>query len=116
MSFNYDKFKIMNFGNKNTQFEYVMELKMKTFVERDLGIMISNDLKWSDQIKNKASNAAKSIIAQLRNSFNYFDAGLVRLFYVSLIKPYLEYAVPVWSPNLKKTKKSLKMYKTGRQD
>ena len=50
----------------------------KTSVERDLGILISKDLKWVDQTV-KATNAAKAIIAQLRNSFTYFDAELVRL-------------------------------------
>ena len=50
----------------------------KNLVERDLGIMISNGIKWADQI-NKATNAAKEIIAQIRNSFTYFDAELVRL-------------------------------------
>ena len=73
----------------------------KTLVERDLGIMISSDLKWANQTV-KATNAAKSIIAQLRNSFTYFDAELVRLLYVSLSRPYLEYAIPVWNPSLKK--------------
>ena len=62
---------------------------------------MSNDLKWASQTE-KATNAAKGIIAQLRNSFSYFDAELVRLLYVSLIRPHLEYAVPVWNPHLKK--------------
>ena len=39
----------------------------KTLVERDLGILLSSDLKWTNQIV-KANKAAKSIIAQLRNS------------------------------------------------
>ena len=63
--------------------------------------MISKDLKWVDQTV-KVTNAAKAIIAQLRNSFTYFDAELVRLLYVSLIRPHLEYAVPVWNPYLRK--------------
>ena len=33
---------------------------------------------------------------------SYFDAELVRLLYVSLIRPHVEYAVPVWNPHLKK--------------
>ena len=37
----------------------------------------------------------------MKNSFKYFDAELVRLLYVSLIRPHLEYAVPVWNPYLK---------------
>ena len=66
-----------------------------------MGIIISSDLKWANQTI-KATNAAKEIIAQLRNSFKYFDAELVRLLYVSLIRPHLEYAIPVWNPSLKK--------------
>ena len=73
----------------------------ETLIERDLGLMISNELKWVDQI-DKATNIAKSIIAQIRNSFSYFDAELVRLLNVSLVRPYLEFAVPVWNPHRKK--------------
>ena len=50
----------------------------KTLVERDLGILLSSDLKWTNQTV-KATKAAKSIIDKLRNSFKYFDAELVRL-------------------------------------
>ena len=60
----------------------------KTLVERALGIMIAKDLKWVHQNRKG-------------NSFTYFDAELVTLLYVSLIRPHLEYAVPVWSPYLR---------------
>ena len=40
-------------------------------------------------------------MAQIRKSFSYFDAELVRLLYVSLVRPHLEFAVPVWNPHLK---------------
>ena len=65
--------------------------------------MVSSDLKWVTQV-DKATKAAKAIIAQIRNSFSYFDAELVRLLYVSLlsVKPHLEYVIPVWNPYLKK--------------
>ena len=66
-----------------------------------MGVILSNDLKWTSQI-DKATIAAKAILAQLRNSFTYFDAELVRLLYVSLIMPHLEYAILVWIPYMKK--------------
>ena len=69
--------------------------------------MLSSDLKWTNQTF-KVTKAAKSIIAQLRNSFKYFDAELVRLLFVSLVKPHLEYALPVWNSNLKKVIDMLK--------
>jgi len=58
-------------------------------------------LKGITQVE-KATKSAKAIIAQLRNSFTYVDAELVRLLYVSLLRPHLEYAVPEWNPYLKK--------------
>ena len=99
----------MHFGRENKCNEYNMELGQgvaphiieKTLIERDLGLIISSDLKWVNQI-DKATNNAKSIIAQIRNSFSYFDAELVRLLYVSLIRPHLEFAVSVWNPYQKK--------------
>ena len=66
----------------------------KSIVERDLGLLVSSDLKWATQVE-KASKAAKALIAQIRNSFRYFEAELVRLLYVSLVRPHLEFAVPL---------------------
>ena len=59
----------------------------KSQVERDLGLLVSTDIKWATQVE-KATKAAKAIIAQIRNSFSYFDAGLVKLLYVSLETQY----------------------------
>ena len=72
----------------------------KTIVERDLGIMIAKDLKWVHQ-KEKALQAAKALQSHIINSFTDFDAELVRLLYVSLIRPHMKYAVLVWNPYLR---------------
>ena len=58
MPFNYDKCKAMHFGSRNAENMYTMDLGVnvaphvidKTFVERDLGIMISGDLKWANNL------------------------------------------------------------------
>ena len=58
----------MHFGKRNREKEYTMEMDLgqeqqiieKTLVEKDLGIIISNDLKWVNQVE-KATNSAKSI-------------------------------------------------------
>ena len=57
-------------------------------------------MKWVNQVE-KATNSAKSIIAQIRNSFSYFDAELVKLLYILLVRPHLELAVSVWNLYLK---------------
>ena len=51
---------------------------------------------------NKAAKTANSVIAQIKNSFTYFDSSLVKLFYVSLVRPHLGFAVSVWNPYLRK--------------
>ena len=40
-------------------------------------------------------------ITPIRKSFMYFDAELVRFLNCSLIRPHLEYTVPVWNPYLR---------------
>jgi hypothetical protein len=96
MSFNYDKCKVMQLGKKNREQTYTMSLGQgeqpyvieKSQVERDLGLMVSTDLKWATQV-DKATKAANAIIAQIRNSFSYFDADLIRLLlHVSLETQY----------------------------
>ena len=60
-------------------------------------------LKWENQNQvNKAVKSGNSVIAQIKNSFTYFDSSLVKLLYVSLVRPHLEYAVSVWNPYMKK--------------
>ena len=101
MSFNYDKCKLIHFGNKNPKRQYHMELEDGSMhviatsdMERDLGILISSDLKWKHQVE-KSFKSANSIIAKIRNSFKYLDLELVDLLYKTLIRPHVEYAVPV---------------------
>jgi len=56
----------------------------------------------------KATKAAKANMAQIKNSvLKYFDADLIRLLNVSLVRPHLEFVVLVWNPYLfKKTTKN----------
>jgi len=57
-------------------------------MKKELGILVSKDLKWGNQVY-KAIKSANSVIAQIKNSFTYFDAELVKLLYVSLVRPHL---------------------------
>ena len=58
-------------------------------------------MKWINQVE-KDINSAKSITAQISNSFSYFDAEIVKLLYVSLVRPHLEFEVSFWNPCLKR--------------
>ena len=116
-TFNYDKCTLVKGIGKK---KYTMEMDLgqeqqlieKTLVEKGLGIIISNDLKWVNEVE-KATNSAKSIEAQIRNSFRYFYAELVKLLYVSLVRPHLEFAVSFWNPYHKKTLKNSREFSTS---
>ena len=56
-------------------------------VERDLGIMIANDLKWVHQIE-KAVQTAKAIISQIRNQLTSCYLILPKLLIRFLMKNF----------------------------
>ena len=113
-TFNCNKCKVMHFGRDNQQYGYTMIdyvsyspiTLSKTDLEKDLGVLISSNLKWEHQV-SKASNTANGILAQIRNSFSYLDTELVRLLYLALVRPHLEFAVSVWNPYLQQDIKKL---------
>ncbi|CAF0711550.1 unnamed protein product [Brachionus calyciflorus] len=73
----------------------VVALK-ETFEEKDLGVVVSNDLKWSKQCSSAASKANR-VLGQIRNAFVDLDKETFRLLYTGLVRPHLEYAVSIWN-------------------
>ena len=73
MSFNEDKFKFMVFNNKYFTIDLTMNVKQlsRPGNERDLGIHISSDLKWSRQA-GEAANRANMVLRQLKQILNFF--------------------------------------------
>ncbi len=67
--------------------------------ERDLGVVISSNLKWHNHIVKIVSQANK-MIQILFNAFKSREKDLVLT--LSYIRPQVEFAQPVWSPYLKK--------------
>ena len=72
-----------------------------TEVERDLGVMISNDLKWGCQTQ-KAANQANAVLGILKRTFSYWTPDSLKTLYISFVRPHLEYASSAWSPYQKK--------------
>jgi ribonucleases P/MRP protein subunit RPP40 len=52
IKFNEDKCKVMHIGKTNPHHDYKMNnhILKKTEIERDLGVIISNDLEWSQHV------------------------------------------------------------------
>lgn len=42
------------------------------------------------------------MLGRIKKLFACFDSKLLKSLYSTFIRPFLEFAVPVWSPNLKK--------------
>ena len=78
-----------------------MKVLNETKCERDLGVTFSSDLEWKTHVQLITSRANR-ILGQLKNTFVCRDSDLWKKLYTSLVRPHLEFAVPVWSPFRKK--------------
>jgi len=74
---------------------------IETVEEKDLGILVKNDLKPSSQCSAAASKAM-SMMGLVKRHFKDLDSDSFLLLYKTYIRPHLEYCVQAWSPHLKK--------------
>ena len=100
MSFNKTKCKIMHIGRNNPKFAYSMDghILEKVTEERDIGVIISSDLKPTKHCEAAASRA-KIVLGQMSRSFHFRDRHVFKRLYTTYVRPHLEFAVPVWSPS-----------------
>ena len=73
----------------------------ETVCEKDLGVNIDNNLKFSQHI-DSIVNKANSIMGIIRRAFKHLDPETFLKLYKGLVRPNLEYAVQVWNPYWKK--------------
>ena len=67
--------------------------------EKDLGIYITSDLRWKTHIE-KIVVTANRLLGMLTKTFTNRDVDIWKSFYVSLVRPHLEFASTVWNPHL----------------
>jgi hypothetical protein len=103
MLFNVDKCKVMHFGYNNPRASYYIDntLLPTCTVERDLGVLIQDNLKVYEQC-NKAANTANRILGMINRTFSYKPRILVNTLYKSLVRPHLDYCSQAWRPHLRK--------------
>ena len=108
MSFNVDKCKVMHIGSRNPEKEYTLlnGLLKQANEEKDLGVIITKDLKTTKQCLEAAKKANKILGLISRNIECKSQKTMLKL-YNALVRPLLEYAVQFWSPNLAKNKDCL---------
>ena len=103
MKFNVEKCKVLHIGNNNDHVSYSMDGVQlnKVDQERDLGVIISSDLKPSTHCKEVVKKANK-LVGFIGRTFEYKSEKVIRTLYNSLIRPHLEYCVQFWCPYYKK--------------
>ena len=72
-----------------------------TLSEKDLGIILSNNFKFSEQASHTA-NKASIALGQLKRAFSVWTPRTFKLLYSTFVRPHLEYIAPAWSPHLTK--------------
>ena len=103
MSFNIGKCSVMLIGHNNMQSKYNMSNQQlpRTDQHRDLGIIITKDLKWQKQTE-KSCETVNRVLGFIARNFRYKNKELILQLYKSLDRPHLEYAVQFWSPELRR--------------
>jgi hypothetical protein len=103
MAFNCSKCKRMHVGRKNPSFDYQMTDTVNDNVhtlecsteERDLGIFVTENLKWSTHC-HIASAKGNKALEILRNTFTRPSVDTMKKLYCCYVRPHLEFAVPVF--------------------
>ena len=106
MRLNVEKCKVIHFGKSNSRSVYCMtndsgnKRKIeKTNLEKDLGVIVYNDLMWSEHVDRMVEKANR-LLCMPKRTFESRDPKLLKELYVSLVRPHLEYAIKAWNPHL----------------
>lgn len=103
LKFNAKKCKIMHMGHKNpgTIYQLGGEDIACTKQERDLGVIISDDLKVGKQC-DKAAGKANRMLGCIGRGITSRKREVIIPLYKTLVRPHLEYSVQFWRPYLRK--------------
>jgi ribonuclease P/MRP protein subunit RPP40 len=108
MLFNMDKCHVIHAGKHNPHFGYVWgggDLGV-TEAEKDVGVMVTSNLKPSVQCAN-AAKKANMVLGQLTRGITYRDRITFIKLYQVFVLPHLSYAVQAWAPFNKADKELL---------
>jgi len=105
MKFNVSKCKVMHTGPSNTNCSYFMNGQLLNSVteHKDLGVIISSNLKVADHC-HYACNKANKMLGMIKRTIKHRNLTVMVQLYKSLVRPHLEYCSPVWSPYYSKDK------------
>ncbi len=118
LSLNTDKCELLHLGKTNLNFCYGLfgVLLPSPSRVRDLGVLIDSSLNFSDHIASIASRA-RSRCGIFFKSFISRDMHTMKKFFVTYVRPILEYGSEVWNPISQKdinTLESVQKYFTNK--
>ena len=99
LKLNEEKCTILHLGKNNPQNKYHLhqtELK-EVKDQKDLGVIISNNLKWETHI-NHIVKKTNSFIYLIQKVFTNRSVEIMKKVYLTYVRPKLEYAHSVWNP------------------
>ena len=103
MKFHPEKCSVLRIGKNHPDYNYTMQegqVNLNTVQqEKDLGVIIDNQLLFSEQVQ-KAVAKANSMLGIIRRSFEYLDEETMMFLYKAKVRPVVEYGNNVWSPRL----------------
>ena len=107
MPFNNDKCKCLHIGKANARTNYLMNntVLLSTEREKDVGVIVSSDMKVSEQCGSAArkGNQIMFLLGLIRRNIAYRDKRLIiPLYILSLFRPHLEYCIQAWRPHMRK--------------
>ncbi|XP_046845884.1 uncharacterized protein LOC124439638 [Xenia sp. Carnegie-2017] len=105
MKFNSTKCEVMrithNRDKKSTRYNISSTVFRNVSNYKDLGVIMSSDLKWSKHVEQIVHKANK-FLGLLKRIVGGKNKDIFSNLYKTLVCPIFEYACPVWSPHLMK--------------
>ena len=108
LEFNAKKCHVLHFGRKNVNHLYHINGTLISPVEyeKDLGVVITKDLKSENHISQCVKTANK-ILGMIKRTFSFMNKDMLVQLIKTFIRPHLEYGQQASSPYLKKDIKQL---------
>ena len=74
----------------------------RVFEYKYLGVILSANLSWTPHIDKIIAKTRKIIGMLYRQFYRWSNPEVLTKLYTTIVRPHLEYAAPVWSPELVK--------------
>ena len=99
LPFNVKKCISLHIGRNNPWHQYKMDGKKlnQVYEEKDLGILMDNELKFHKHTYAAVKNARRNL-GIIKKTFSFLDAVTLTTLYQALVRSHLEYGNVVWGP------------------